>query len=653
MSLPMPNLDDRRFQDLVDEAKYLVQRNCPEWTDHNVSDPGVTLIETFAQMVDQLLYRLNRVPDRHYLRFLDLIGVRLFPPAAARADVTFWLSAARDVPVVVASGKQVASVRNEVEDPVVFTVERTLNIVPCSLAHLATSIADTGLPPVDRTDELLVGGGPAAFSETPAPGDSVLFGLSDAVPGCAVLLRMNCEVEGQGVDPRDPPWLWEAWDGTGWAACEVDRDTTGAFNRAGDIVVHVPDGHAMSVLARQRAGWLRCRLVEAKQNQPFYQRPPRLHAVEASTIGGTVGAVHAEIIRNEVVGTSDGTPGQRFPLGRPPVVVGEGELVVEVSGPDGWQPWTEVRSFADSGPDDRHVLLDRVGGQVEFGPAVRQPEGGLRYYGAVPAKSAAIRVPEYRSGGGRRGNVAREVLEVQRDPIPFVSSVVNRRPAIGGVDGESVRDAAVRGPLLLRTRDRAVTAEDYEQLAREAAPEAARVRSIPAHGPDGRETGAIRVLVVPAVPDTGELAFATLMLEAGMRARIERHLGERRCVGALVSVEPPFYQGVTVVARLRARRRTTAGTLGARASQALYDYFNPISGGPDGDGWPFGRPVQSGEVFAVLQRLPGVELVEDVRLFAANPITRERGEQVDRLDLPPNALAFSFGHQVRVREAGA
>ncbi|HET6703490.1 MAG TPA: putative baseplate assembly protein, partial [Amycolatopsis sp.] len=183
MSMPMPNLDDRRFQDLVDEAKYLVQRNCPEWTDHNVSDPGVTLIETFAQMVDQLLYRLNRVPELHYLRLLDLIGVRLFPPAAARTDVTFWLSAARDVPVVVAAGKQVASVRNEVEDPVVFTVEQTLDIVPCSLAHLATSTADTGLPPADRTDELLVGGGPAVFSETPAPGDAVLFGLSDAVPG--------------------------------------------------------------------------------------------------------------------------------------------------------------------------------------------------------------------------------------------------------------------------------------------------------------------------------------------------------------------------------------------------------------------------------------------------------------------------------------
>ena len=93
MTLPVPNLDDRRFQELVDDAKRLVQRRCPEWTAHNVSDPGVTLIETFAYMVDQLLFRLNRVPERNYIKFLELIGVRLFPPVAAHAPVTFWLSA--------------------------------------------------------------------------------------------------------------------------------------------------------------------------------------------------------------------------------------------------------------------------------------------------------------------------------------------------------------------------------------------------------------------------------------------------------------------------------------------------------------------------------------------------------------------------------
>ena len=93
MALPAPDLDDRRFQDLVDDAKRMVMRRCPEWTDHNVSDPGVTLIETFAYMTDQLLFRLNRVPDRLYLKFLDLIGLRLLPPVPASVDVTFWLSA--------------------------------------------------------------------------------------------------------------------------------------------------------------------------------------------------------------------------------------------------------------------------------------------------------------------------------------------------------------------------------------------------------------------------------------------------------------------------------------------------------------------------------------------------------------------------------
>ncbi|HLY84750.1 MAG TPA: putative baseplate assembly protein, partial [Acidimicrobiales bacterium] len=93
MTLPVPNLDDRHFQDLVDDAKRLVQRRCPEWTDHNVSDPGVTLIEAVAFVTDQLIYRLNRVPDRLYVKFLELIGVRLLPPTPAAAPLTFWLSA--------------------------------------------------------------------------------------------------------------------------------------------------------------------------------------------------------------------------------------------------------------------------------------------------------------------------------------------------------------------------------------------------------------------------------------------------------------------------------------------------------------------------------------------------------------------------------
>src|SRR6185437_15402563 len=143
MVLPAPNLDDRHFQDLVDDAKRLVQQRCPEWTDHNVSDPGVTLIELFAWMTDQLIYRLNRVPDRLYVKFLDMIGVSRLPPEAARVGLTFWLQAALDVPVMIAKGVEAATIRTEREPAIVFTTVEPLAIVPCSLAG-ARSVPQAG-----------------------------------------------------------------------------------------------------------------------------------------------------------------------------------------------------------------------------------------------------------------------------------------------------------------------------------------------------------------------------------------------------------------------------------------------------------------------------------------------------------------------------
>ena len=79
MSLPVPNLDDRTFQDIVDEAKRLIPTYCPEWTNHNLTDPGVALIELFAWMTELSLFRLNQVPDAFYTHMLNLLGLRAVP----------------------------------------------------------------------------------------------------------------------------------------------------------------------------------------------------------------------------------------------------------------------------------------------------------------------------------------------------------------------------------------------------------------------------------------------------------------------------------------------------------------------------------------------------------------------------------------------
>jgi predicted phage baseplate assembly protein len=287
---------------------------------------------------------------------------------------------------------------------------------------------------------------------------------------------------------------------------------------------------------------------------------------------------------------------------------------------------------------------------VHFPPAVREPDGSLRHYGAVPPAGSPLRVPRYRTGGGPKGNVAARAVSVLRSTIPFVNSVENRRAAHGGVAPETIEQAKVRGPLALRTRDRAITAEDYEQLAKRAAPDIARVRCIPALAAE--EAGGVRVLVVPAaIADKEErLAFEDLVPDEQTLSEIASYLDARRPVGARVLVEPPFYRGVTVVARLTARPRVSREVLQRDALRALYRYFDPIRGGPDGDGWPFGRPVHAGEVHAVLQGLAGTEIVDEVLVFAADPTTGQRGDPLQLVEVERNALVFSFDHRVRVSE---
>jgi predicted phage baseplate assembly protein len=646
MALPAPHLDDRRFQDLVDEAKRFVQQRCPEWSDHNLSDPGVTLIEVFAQMADEIIYRLNRVPDRHYVSFLSMIGLRRFPPAAATVPVTFWLAAVPEEAVRLPAGVVVATRRTEVDDAIEFTTREECAVLPVRFQSVRASLEEDRTRAMD--EELVRGQGFSCFASPPVPGNALYVGLTDAAPGNALVIELSCTIEGIGVDPEFPPLVWEAWTGDGWERCDVDRDTTGGLNRDGRVVVHLPRRHEASVISRVRAGWVRARVVTALENQPMYSSSPLIRSISAHTIGVTTEALQARIVAAEELGASDGTPGQRFPIENRPVVRSDGAALEVSDEHEGWHPWTEVAHFADSGPDDRHYVLDGVDGVVEFGPAVREPDGSLRRHGAVPRKGTQVRLRHFAVGGGVAGNVSTRAVQVLVSSFPGIDRVENRRPGVGGREAETVDEAKARGPLMLRSRGRAVTAEDFEELSKEAAPEAARIRCVPAGG-DGPEAGAVRMLVVPNVAsEAGRLPFERLVPPAALLQRIAEALDRKRLVGTRVSVEPPVFQGITVVARIRARPGISPARLQEQALTALFRYFHPIEGGPDGTGWPFGRPVLLGEVSAVLQRVPGVELVDDARLFAADPITGDRGQSVPRIDISANALVYSFDHQVVV-----
>ena len=205
--------------------------------------------------------------------------------------------------------------------------------------------------------------------------------------------------------------------------------------------------------------------------------------------------------------------------------------------------------------------------------------------------------------------------------------------------------------MLLRSRGRAVTAEDFEQLAQDVAPEAARVHC--AASREGDQGEGVLVLVVPHVAgdDVGRVRHEDLDTGGGDAGTDRRGLDARRLVGTRVLVVPPDYTWLTAVADVHARERFDAEVVHDEVLRALYGFLDPLTGGPDGTGWPFGRSVQSHEVHAALARIPGVDMAQEVSvtLFPADPVTGRRQSPVQRLDLPPTALVYSYEHQVRVQ----
>jgi predicted phage baseplate assembly protein len=320
--------------------------------------------------------------------------------------------------------------------------------------------------------------------------------------------------------------------------------------------------------------------------------------------------------------------------------------VLHVGAGDDQQEWRQVPHFAASGPSDRHFVLDPISGEIVFGPGVRQPDGQIRQYGAIPPVGAAIKIPSYRVGGGRRGNVARGAITALRASVPYVARVENRRPASGGVDGEDVENAKRRAPLFLRARRRAVTALDYESLAGEADPRAARVRCIAGHGVDA---AVVRLVVVPALPgDPGApVPFVALQPRPEILATIESYLDERRVLGTRLVVEPPAYRWIRAVVTARLGSLADPDRVVQGAVGALYRQLHPLHGGPDGSGWPFGRTVQAGELLAAVQGVDGVEVVEDVRLYLVDPLSRQPVEGARlKVELEPGMLPFSCEHVV-------
>jgi predicted phage baseplate assembly protein len=343
-----------------------------------------------------------------------------------------------------------------------------------------------------------------------------------------------------------------------------------------------------------------------------------------------VPASHGLPLQNVLVGRSNGHPNQAFRVNNYPILPRiEGETVeVEVT-PGEWEPWTEVEDFGQSASTDLHYVCDAATGEIRFGPIVRGPDGTDIQYGRIPRSGAQLRFSRYRVGGGARGNVGRNTLTVLKSSIPYVAAVSNRHAAQGGIDAETLEQAKLRAPSVLRSSEVAITAADYERCALAASDQVARAYTLAAGMPGGR-AGSVTLLIVPRVHVNGSpVGDEELAITRRLEEDLRNYLEPRRPLTVELAIAAPDYQRVGIEVAVQAQRGATTEEVETAVRESFYHFLHPTIGGPGGHGWPLGRPLFAGELLSRLHAVESVDFVTRLEIRIFDPETGAYGSPVE------------------------
>jgi predicted phage baseplate assembly protein len=669
MPLPTPILDDRSYQQLRDELVRRIPVYAPEWTDHNASDPGITLIELFAFLGENLLFRFNQIPETTKLAFLKLLQIPLQPGASSRALVALT---GTDPAGVLAPLGSVASA-----GAISFETSSEALVWPCSFQAICKAQAAAPTPGEEQDfaaaalDAAQLGAG-----EQPVYYESQLVPVDPSKPG-AEPINFETAVDGMiwiavldttgvldldqmadhllnvgfiddqqvtgladvaspcpgaGTQSTSPPVIWEASTGVldpvsgqaRYTALSVEGDTSAGLTQQGIVRLRLPrDATTLGTftlidpdlagtrdlppqidddsLAQKVRFWVRA--FRPSGNKPF----GRVRWIGANAVD----VVQLRKARPEFLGTGTGESDQSYKLINRPVVGGSQVIEVEENG--AFAPWTAVDGFESSSESDKTYVVDLEAGTVTFGNGVR---------GRAPQIGQRIRATEYRYGGGTAGNVQAGAIN-KLDDVPTLK-VSNPLPAAGGADPEAIADALERVPGEVRRRDRAVTRDDFRELAL-ATPggDVGRAETMPLFHPVTRQmdpvtgqpdaAGVVSVVVWPREDRQNPNAP---MPDRGLLGRVCAYLDARRLITTELWVIPPTYVKVAVAMGLKIKPGYGAEAVRRWVELVVRQYLAPLAPyGPEGDGWPLGRTVIGRELEAAALQVDGVQyLTADVGL---------------------------------------
>ena len=426
---------------------------------------------------------------------------------------------------------------------------------------------------------------------------------------------------------------WQYWNGIQWTKLSV-QDGSENFTRSGLVEFLPPADIALREEFDQPPRyWLRVRWESGD-----YDLEPRLQRILLNT---TI-AAQTVTLHNEILGSSDGTEDQRFRATRSPILHGQQLEVREPERPsaqerldleakegldaippdllgssrDVWVRWHEVSDFYQSHPRSRHYVLDRLTGEIRVGNGIN---------GLVPPIGVGnLRLIRYQTGGGTAGNQPPGAIVQLKTTVPYVDQVTNPIAAAGGANAESLDSLRDRVPRELRHSHRAVTLEDYEDLAMLASPEVARAKCVPllnlrqnpqaVQNPAGqppKAPGSVSVIIVPRsrLDANGVAIDAKPLPSLELISRVQAFLTANSSPTVDLFVVGPLYIRVDVTAEIALTSLEGSSTVKQAVEQTLASFLHPLTGGFDNAGWAFGREPHLSDFYARIEAIPGVDYV--------------------------------------------
>lgn len=609
----------------------------PEWRSRRIDDAGQALLRVLSEQLEMATERANRLPDKAFVELLRSAGVERLAATPASVLLEIEVSPGARRSALVPRGFQVAArAADGSGDLVVFETERDLYAAPAKVAKLAVE-QDGRFALFDVPEP----GGAAlfAFGTRPEPGNAFLIGLeTEVIPGPTLTVALGLAPQSavpspvslggvSGVDAAAVSLLqWEALDGSSFEAVEVVSDGTRNLTQSGSVELKMPRSFRKAKLTRLDPDgalrWLRLRLAYGS-----FDAPPALASVRINSVRASA----TRTVRNEVPTPLDNNRRQ-MRLAQTPVV--PGSLVLEVFDGSRTTRFSEVKSLADQAGDARVYLLDEGTGTLTFGDG--------QFGAALPPGFRNVVARVYKAGGGRAGAVEAGEVKTLLSSAPFVVAATNPERASGGRDAESELAARRRGPEAVRARGRAVTLADYALLA----PRAPGALVERAHAVGGFHPsfagdaipGVVAVLVVPP-KETEEKPIPS---EATLQAVARYLTREVAPAGVTVVAAAPRYQSIRAeVSVVLAPEVDTGETVGA-ILDALDGYFDPLRGGDDGAGWPFGGKIRFNAVLRRLLAVPGVRAVPVLSLL----LDGTRAPGCSDLEIEAQALVWPEAHAV-------